>query len=100
MAQSSEPHKPSAVKPKEVNAFDVLGAGARAQSKQRRSNFVDEQAEESDEDNGWFLPQKGDGDEEEDDSGDEGYIKELVDDAALSTEEKSRLAMQAAEKHR
>lgn len=89
----------SMVKAKEVNAFDVLDAGALAESRKGRVNFVDEQAEESDEDNGWFFPQKDEGDDEED-SGDEGYIKELVDDAALTAEEKSRLAMQAAEKHR
>lgn len=84
-----------------INAFDVLGAGARAISKKQRSKFVEEQAEESDEDSGWFFPRKGDGEEDEEDSGDEdGYVKELVDDAALSTEEKSRLALQAAEKHR
>lgn len=87
-------------KTNQTNAFDMLHAGARAASRKQKSNFVDEQAEESDEDNAWFFPQKGDGDDDEEDSGDEGYIKELVDDAALSTEEERRLAMQAAEKHR
>lgn len=84
----------------DINAFDLLNAGARAETRKEKSNYVDEQAEESDEDGGWVFPQRDDGDVDEEDSGDDGYIKELVDDATLTTEEESRRAMQTVEKHR
>ncbi|WVQ97004.1 hypothetical protein IAU59_004114 [Kwoniella sp. CBS 9459] len=83
-----------------ANAFERLMAGPRepiGQNKKLKSKMVDEQAEESDEDNGWGR--MGDEDED-DDEGDDGYVEGLVDDQAIDEEEKRRQDEAAAEKNR
>ncbi|OCF43223.1 hypothetical protein I317_02931 [Kwoniella heveanensis CBS 569] len=87
-----------------ANAFQRLMAGSRqpvgvfnGQKKKLKSKMVDEQAEESDEDNGWGR--MGDEDEE-DEEGDDGYVEGLVDDQAIDEEEKRRQDEAAAEKNR
>ncbi|KAK4684866.1 mediator of replication checkpoint protein 1, partial [Tremellales sp. Uapishka_1] len=64
----------------------------------KRSGFVDEQAEESDEDNGW-APIGGKEDEEDDEDQD-GYVEGLVDDEAVDEEERERQDALVAEKAR
>lgn len=69
----------------------------KEQRQQRRSEWVDEQAEESDED-GWMMPGlKGD---EDDEGEDDGYVPDLVDDQVIAEEEKRKQDELAAEKAR
>lgn len=86
------------------NAFQYVMAAAARQSKPKttrvKSNFVEEQAEESDEDFGWGPTggQKEDEDGEEGD--DEGYLEDLVDDQEVAEEERRRQDELALEKAR
>ena len=63
-----------------------------------QTNLVDEQAEESDEDNGWAPV--SDAEVEEDNDDDDGYVPDLVDDAHIDEEEKKRQDDLAREKAR
>ncbi|WVF70952.1 hypothetical protein IAT40_005747 [Kwoniella sp. CBS 6097] len=95
----------SPTQPAKANAFQRLmaglgpreSAGTSNGQKKLKSRMVDEQAEESDEDNGWGR--MGDEDEEDED-GDDGYVEGLVDDQAIDEEEKRRQDEAAAEKNR
>ncbi|EIW72820.1 hypothetical protein TREMEDRAFT_58988 [Tremella mesenterica DSM 1558] len=84
------------------NAFEMLMSRPKTKTgpEERRRltdmNLFDEQAEESDEDNGW-APLGG---EDEDEDGDEGYVPDLLNDAELDEEEKRRYAELAAAKAR
>lgn len=76
------------------DAFQALADGARrvlaheaSKGRRRDAAFVDEQAEESDEDNAWGLTK---GDDDEDDGMDEGYIPDLLDDATMDAEEREK----------
>lgn len=101
----------SSPRPQETarNAFDQLMFNARApvatmdmgrkDKGKMKSNFVDEQAEESDEDNGW-LPVSGAGDDEENDEEEDGYVPDLVDDKEVEAEERRRQDELAAAKAR
>lgn len=85
---------PPSTSPTKRNAFDLLHAGAqhagrRADERARRSALVEEQAEESDEDNGWGFSTAKDGDENDDDL-DNGYVPDLLDDAKMTEEEKNQ----------
>lgn len=83
-----------------TNAFDTLMKAARRPRERvvGKSNLLDEQAEESDEDNGWG-PIGGPEDEDEDVE-DDGYVPDLVDDQHIDEEEKKRQDELAAEKAR
>lgn len=77
------------------DAFAKLMAAQRPLTKHQkqakrliRSNLVDEQAEESDEDD-WMIGPKSD-DEEENDGGEDAYLAELVNDEAVSEEERRK----------
>lgn len=82
------------------NAFDALRAGAQElERKQNGKSFlVDEQAEESDEDDGWGLPVAKEDEGNEDLDG--GYVPDLLDDADVDEEERAAQAALAAEKFR
>lgn len=91
------------VKSPKRNAFDMMTAGARqaarrAELRQAKSALVDEQAEESDEDNGWMFHNKGD--DEEDDGDEDGYVPDLVDDTTISEDQQKEQDSLAAEKRR
>ncbi|KAL1405186.1 hypothetical protein Q8F55_008811 [Vanrija albida] len=62
-------------------------AGNQYLNSQGDAAFVDEQAEESDEDNAWGF---GKADDDEDDGMDEGYIPDLLDDAVVDAEEREK----------
>jgi mediator of replication checkpoint protein 1 len=101
-ATSPSPIKP---KPKSKNAFDALQRGAarearRADLAKHKPAFLDEQAEESDEDDGWGMNGGGGKDDEDDEDLDNGYVPELLDDAEVEEGEKSMQAALAAEKFR
>jgi hypothetical protein len=99
------PASPS--QPKQTDAFSALMAAyhrqqrmeERAKSRPKRSALVDEQAEESDEDNGWLRPDAGE-DENDDDEDDGQDLQDLVDDQAVNVEEKKRQDALAEEKRR
>ncbi len=82
------------------NAFDRLMHAAEQPREKHavRSNLVDEQAEESDEDNGWAPI--GGPEEEDDEDEEDGYVHDLVDDAQVDEEEEKRQDELAAEKAR
>ena len=83
------------------NAFHRMMSAAKQQPRERfagRSNLVDEQAEESDEDNGWAPVGAPEAEEDEDEE--DGYVPDLVDDAGVDEEEKRRQDELAAEKAR
>jgi mediator of replication checkpoint protein 1 len=92
---------------KPVDAFAKLMAADQRpltkhqkQAKERiRSNLVDEQADESDEDN-WLMPgQKNDDDEEEGEDQD-AFLPELVNDEEISEEDRERQDALVAAKNR
>ena len=83
------------------NALDRMMNAANHPREKRpagKSNLLDEQAEESDEDNGW-LPNGGAEDEDEDDDQD-GYVQDLLNDEHVGEEESSVQNALAAEKAR
>lgn len=86
------------------NAFDMLmtsrSAPPKAEERRRlrETNLFDEQAEESDEDNGWAP--LGGPEDEDDDKDDEGFLPDLVDDVAIDEDEQARNRELAAEKQR
>ncbi len=81
------------------NAFDtMIKAAKRSRDTIIKSNLVDEQAEESDEDNGW-APIGGPEDDDEDNDED-GYVPDLLDDEQVDEEEEKRQDELAAEKAR
>lgn len=70
------------------------------QAKERiRSNLVDEQADESDEDN-WLMPGQKNEDDEEEDEDDNAFLPELVDDQEVSEEDRMRQDALVAQKNR
>ena len=79
-----------------VDAFaKLMSAGQRPLTEHQkrakrliRSNLVDEQAEESDEDD-WMVGSKSD-DEDENDADEDAYLAELVNDEAVSEEDKRK----------
>jgi hypothetical protein len=106
--QVHSPSPPPAPRPR--NAFDALRAGARQAGahgahgpndtdKRKRPGFLDEQAEESDEDNAWGFT-GGKDDDENDDDLDNGYVPDLLDDANVTEEERTRLTELNAERFR
>lgn len=88
------------------NAFErLMSAGQRPLTKHQkqakariRSNLVDEQAEESDEDD-WFVGPKT-GDDEEEDGDEDAYLADLVDDAAVADDIRQKEDALAAAKAR
>lgn len=97
LAFSSQSIEESVARPK--NAFDRL-MGAANQPRERPAeqyNLFDEQAEESDEDNGW-APIGGE--EDDDDEDEDGYVPDLVNDEQIEADEKKRQDELAAEKAR
>jgi hypothetical protein len=64
-----------------------------------RSNLVDEQADESDEDN-WLMPGQKDEDDEEEDEDQDAVLTELVDDEEVSEEDRMRQDALVAQKNR
>ena len=81
----------------------MMGAARRVDKMDRRkvkakSNLVVEQAEESDEDNGW-LP-IGNPEDENEDGLDDGFVEGLVDDEQVDDEEKRLQDQLAAAKAR
>lgn len=65
-----------------------------------KTNMIEEQAEESDEDNGWAPIGGADEDEDADGDEDEGYVPDLVNDDQVDEEEKRKQDDLAAEKAR
>jgi len=90
-----------------VNAFDrIMAADQRPLTKHQkqakariRSNLVDEQADESDEDN-WLMPGQKNDDEEEEDEDQDAYLAELVNDEEISEEDRLRQDALVAQKNR
>ena len=83
------------------NVFDHIMLAAKRRDEKRKaikSNLIDVQAEESDEDGGW-APQGG-AEDEDDDADDEGYVPDLVDDQTIDEAEKNRQDELAAAKAR
>lgn len=80
-----------------VDAFArLMSAGQRPLSKHQkrakaliRSNLVDEQAEESEEDD-WLMPGQKSDDEEDNDGEEDAYLADLVNDEAVNEEEKRK----------
>jgi hypothetical protein len=64
-----------------------------------RSNLVDEQADESDEDN-WLMPGQKNEDDEEEDEDQDAFLPELVDDQEVSEEDRMRQDALVAQKNR
>jgi len=64
-----------------------------------RSNLVDEQADESDEDN-WLMPGQKNEDDEEEDEDQDAFLPELVDDQEVSEEDRTRQDALVAQKNR
>lgn len=102
---SADELEPTQVSEEQQNAFDVLRAGARlaanpldipiieAERKKKGKNksaFLEAEAEESDEGDGGWMKTTGGEDENSGDEGDDRFLEELVDDAAVSAEEKAR----------
>lgn len=107
--------EPTQVSEKQRNAFDVLRAGARSatnsfnmpineaerkKKNKKKSEFLEAEAEESDEDDGGWMRTIGDEDENSGDEGDDRFLEGLVDDAAVSEEEKARQDELAAQKRK
>ncbi|KIS01689.1 hypothetical protein L804_01568 [Cryptococcus deuterogattii 2001/935-1] len=107
--------EPTQVSEKQRNAFDVLRAGARSatnsfnmpvneaerkKKNKKKSEFLEAEAEESDEDDGGWMKTIGDEDEHSGDEGDDRFLEGLVDDAAVSEEEKARQDELAAQKRK
>ena len=87
---------------KKRNVFDHMMIASKRNEEKRiaaiDNNLIDEQAAESDEDNGWASLG---GEEDENEEGmDDAFVKELVDDAEIDTEEKQKQDELAAEKAR
>ena len=64
-----------------------------------RSNLVDEQADESDEDN-WLMPGQKNEDDEEEDEDQDAFLPELVDDQEVSEEDRMKQDALVAQKNR
>ena len=91
--------------PRPRNAFDVLKAAPRSQLKldpksiaERKARFVEGEAEESDEENGWGGGTRQDDIEEDEDP--DAILEELVDDAEKTVEELEREEQQRQQKYR
>lgn len=91
--------------PRPRNAFDLLKAAPRTQLKQdaksvaeRKARFVEGEAEESDEENGWGGGTRQDDIEEDEDPN--AILEELVDDAEKTTEELEKEEQQRLQKYR
>jgi len=91
--------------PRPRNAFDVLKAAPRSQLKldpksiaERKARFVEGEAEESDEENGWGGGTRQDDIEEDEDPN--AILEELVDDAEKTVEELEREEQQRQQKYR
>jgi len=101
----SEDDEETEVRP--ANAFDrIMAADQRPLTKHQkqakariRSNLVDEQADESDEDN-WLMPGQKNDDEEEEDEDQDAYLAELVNDEEISEEDRMRQDALVAQKNR
>ncbi|WVQ85692.1 hypothetical protein IAT38_007858 [Cryptococcus sp. DSM 104549] len=107
--QELEPTQISSAQPKR-NAFDLMRDGARAKSsvgpgegkksKRGRNEYMEDQAEESDEDNGWGWAKDPEADDEDDPEEDNAYLKELVDDQKVDDDERLKQDELAAQKLR
>jgi mediator of replication checkpoint protein 1 len=78
-------------------------AAGRRQDKQafvKRSNLLDEQAEESDEDNGWGPVGGAEDEDEEGEGEDDAFLKGLVNDEVVDEEERTKQDELAAAKAR
>lgn len=87
--------------PVKKNAFELLQAGAARQQRAaersaERAGFVDEEAEQSDEEDAWGTVRKDKDDDEEEDEED-GFVPDLVNDAARTAaqEEADKVARDA-----
>lgn len=87
-----------ATQPQPIDAFArLMSAGQKPLSEHQkrskrliRSNLVDEQAEESEDDDNWMLPGQKSDDEEEGEGEDDAYLADLVNDEAMDEEEKRK----------
>ncbi|OCF56692.1 hypothetical protein L486_05546 [Kwoniella mangroviensis CBS 10435] len=90
----------------ERTVFDrMMKASSRAERQEqrksmRKSRMVDEQAEESDEDNGWAKIGGAEENDDDDDEENDGFLEELVDDQEVDEEVRKRQDELAAEKNR
>ena len=85
---------------KEDTFARMMRHARRAEAKKAAINarLIDNQAEESDEDEGWAINR--DNDDEDDEGMDDGFVPDLVDDQAIDEEEKKRQDELAAAKLR
>ena len=100
---ASDPAPVAQTRPK--NAFDVLKAARPNRPKldpktiaERKARFVEGEAEESDEENGWGGGTRQDDIEEDEDP--DAVLEELVDDAQKTAEELEREEQQRLQKYR
>lgn len=100
---ASDPAPVAQTRPK--NAFDVLKAARPNRPKldpktiaERKARFVEGEAEESDEENGWGGGTRQDDIEEDEDP--DAVLEELVDDAQKTAEELEREEEQRLQKYR
>ncbi|WWC68373.1 uncharacterized protein I206_102298 [Kwoniella pini CBS 10737] len=82
--------------------FDrMMKAASRPQKPKFKSRMVDEQAEESDEDNGWALPfGNAENEDDDDDDDQDAFLEGLVDDQQVDEEERRRQDEMVNEKNR
>lgn len=85
------------------NAFSVLMDKSRKPKSLKplaaESDFIEGQAEESDEDNGWGAGGGG-GDDDDEEGGADAYAEGVVDDALVDPEERAKQDALAEEKRR
>ncbi|EAU84315.2 hypothetical protein CC1G_01311 [Coprinopsis cinerea okayama7 len=87
--ESPSERSPKANEKKRRNAFDMLGQGAHAEAERKRrkldkSEFVEDEADESDDDAGfWGRPKKDDDEEMENDEDLDKTLETLVDDQEM-----------------
>lgn len=83
----AESGSPSSLRPTKRNAFETLAIGAQREREKKplkRSEFIQAEAQESDEDDGFGFKKKTEGDKEGDsDVDDDKPVEGLVDDAAM-----------------
>ncbi|WWC60580.1 uncharacterized protein I303_103154 [Kwoniella dejecticola CBS 10117] len=102
MLSPTQPAQPAQPQSQNRTVFDrMMKAASRPQKPKLKSRMVDEQAEESDEDNGWAMP-FGAAENEDDDDDDEQdtFLEGLVDDQHVDEEERRRQDELANQKNR
>jgi mediator of replication checkpoint protein 1 len=96
--------EPTQLSPKQ-DAFSFLMNNKNRKLKSNKplgaeSEFIDRQAEESDEDNGWGAGGGNGDDDDDEDGGADAYAEGVVDDALVDPEEQAKQDALAEEKRR